>query len=106
MAALSLMKGSKIMTKEETIYKISEVIITSGTLVFWDAVEPVIESGMVALFAPLTPFAPYISASLCAMGFGLSSYLLADIVPKAVSLILNGTCLYRERTRGFSATGC
>jgi hypothetical protein len=55
MAALSLMKGSKIMTKEETIYKISEVIITSGTLVFWDAVEPVIESGMVALFAPLTP---------------------------------------------------
>lgn len=55
MAALSLMKGSKIMTKEETIYKISEVIITSGTLVFWDAVEPVIESGMVALLLHWLP---------------------------------------------------
>ena len=99
MAALSLMKGSKTMTREETIYKLSEAIITSGTLVFWDAVEPVIESGMVALFAPLAPLAPYISASLCAMGFGLSSYLLADIVPKAVSLILSTEPAYTAKGR-------
>ncbi|WP_038913288.1 GIY-YIG nuclease family protein [Dickeya zeae] len=88
-SAVALVNGAKSLTREELITKISEVIITSGALIFWDALEPFIESGLTGLFAPLAPFSPYISSTLCAIGFGVTSYYLSGLVPKVIGLIVD-----------------
>ncbi|AUP76694.1 hypothetical protein CWS02_14100 [Enterobacter sp. EA-1] len=77
------------MTRQQMIDKASEIIITSGVLIFWDALEPIIESGITGLFAPLAPFAPYISSLLCAIGFGVTSHYLSSFVPQVLTLVAN-----------------
>lgn len=89
MSAMALVKGAKTMTRQQMIDKASEIIITSGVLIFWDALEPIIESGMTGLFAPLAPFAPYISSLLCAIGFGVTSHYLSSFVPQVLTLVAN-----------------
>ncbi len=81
MAALSLMKGSKTMTREEPSIRSLRSLSPAG---LWCSgcgrTGDRIRYG--GSFCSTGSLCPYISASLCAMGFGLSSYLLADIVPK------------------------
>ena len=89
MASVAVLQGVKTLTREELITKISEVIITSGALIFWDALDPLIETGLTALFPPLAPFSPYISSTLSAVGFGITSYYLSKLIPKAVTLIID-----------------
>lgn len=82
--AWKLYQGSKTMTREELVRKISETIIASGTLVLWDALDPVIE----AQLGFLGPFAPYVSAAVCAVGFGLSSYALQSFVVAIIDAVV------------------
>ncbi|WP_158782727.1 GIY-YIG nuclease family protein [Pantoea sp. BAV 3049] len=111
LSAVALIRGSESLSRQEMTDKISEVIITSGALIFWDALDPFIESGLTGLFAPLAPFAPYISATVCAVGFGVTSYYLSAIVPGIVSLIVNseprfaaaGREAYTELVNNFEA---
>lgn len=74
------------MSREELIVKISETVLVSGMLVFWDAIDPLIETQLTAFVGP---FAPYLAASLTAIGFGVSSYCLRKVIPAAVAYIVN-----------------
>jgi hypothetical protein len=82
--AWKLYQGAGNMSREELVRKISETVIVGGTLVLWDALDPVIEANL----AMLGPFAPYVSSAIVAIGFGLSSYALQAIVSKAVDAIV------------------
>ena len=84
--AWDLYRGSKTMSREELIVKISETVLVSGMLVFWDAIDPLIETQLTAFVGP---FAPYLAASLTAIGFGVSSYCLRKVIPAAVAYIVN-----------------
>lgn len=85
-AAAELHKGIKTMSKEELVAKISEVIITSGCLIVWDALDAVLESYLTPLIGPV---APYLAAILSAIGFGVSSHYLCKCVPQIVDAILS-----------------
>lgn len=82
--AWNLYRGAANMSREELVRKISETIIVSGTLVIWDGLDPLIEANL----AMLGPFAPYVSAAVVAIGFGLSSFALQGIVTKAIDAIV------------------
>lgn len=99
MAARALQKNANMMDKETLVVTISELIIMSGSLIVWDAVDPIMEQGMNVLLPPLVPFSPYISAVTCAIGFGVTSYYLCDVVPKVVSTILNMESEFSEKGR-------
>lgn len=88
-AAWQLYKGQKTMGKAELVAKISETIITSGCLVIWDALDPIIEANLTALIPPIAPFAPYFAATIAAIGFGVSSHYLSGFVPQIVEKIVN-----------------
>lgn len=88
-AAWQLYKGKQALSKAELIEKISETIITSGCLVIWDALDPIIEAQLTALFPPMAPYAPYIAATIAAIGFGVSSHYLSGFVPTIVEKIVN-----------------
>ncbi|PKG58692.1 MULTISPECIES: GIY-YIG nuclease family protein [unclassified Shewanella] len=88
-AAWQLYKGAKTLSKAELIQKISETIITSGCLVIWDALDPIIEANLIALFPAITPFAPYLAATIAAIGFGISSHYLSGIIPLIVEKIID-----------------
>lgn len=98
-AAWELYKGNKTMSKQELINKISETIITSGCLIIWDALDAIIEIQMTATFPPLKPYAPYLAAAISAIGFGVSSHYLCDIVPKIVEKVLNTETGHHEALR-------
>lgn len=83
--AWSLFKNARSMTQEELVHKITETIVVSATLVFWDAVDPVIESQLLGVMGPV---APYVAAAISAIGFGLSSHYLQKFVPKIVNYLL------------------
>ncbi|VTU22328.1 Nuclease subunit of the excinuclease complex [Variovorax sp. PBL-H6] len=82
--AWNLYRGANTMSREELVRKISETVIVSGSLVVWDALEPVIESHL----GMLGPFAPYVSCAVVAIGFGLSSYALQKIVTRIIDAIV------------------
>lgn len=82
--AWKLYQGAANMSHEELVRKISETVIVSGTLVIWDALEPIIEANL----GMLGPFAPYVSSAVVAIGFGLSSFALQGIVTKAIDAII------------------
>ncbi|GAB2582887.1 nucleotide excision repair endonuclease [Dyella jejuensis] len=84
--AWELYRGSQTMSKEELIRKISETILISASLVFWDALDPLLESNLVPLVGPA---APYLAAALSAIGFGVTSYFLRQAVPAIVSYLVN-----------------
>lgn len=84
--AWNLYRGAQTMSKEELIRNISETILISGTLVFWDAMDPLLEANLLPLVGPA---APYLAAALSAIGFGVSSYCLRKVVPAIVSFLVN-----------------
>ncbi|MDR8522719.1 GIY-YIG nuclease family protein [Shewanella fidelis] len=88
-AAWQLYKGKQALSKAELIEKISETIITSGCLVIWDALDPIIEAQLTALIPPMAPYSPYIAATISAIGFGVSSHYLSGFVPQIVEKIVN-----------------
>lgn len=95
-AAVELHKGNKTMSKEELVEKISEVIITSGCLILWDALDLVLEE----YFSPLIgPVAPYLAAILSAIGFGVSSHYLCEFIPQIVEKILSFETGHHEAQR-------
>lgn len=82
--AWKLYRGASTMSREALVRKISETVIISGSLVMWDALDPVIESHL----GMLGPFAPYVSCAVVAIGFGLSSFALQTIVTKIIDAIV------------------
>jgi len=88
-AAWSLYKGNETMSREELIKNISETIIISASMILWDSLDLIIETNLTALFPAIAPFAPYISATLSAIGFGVTSHYLCQIVPEIVESILS-----------------
>lgn len=82
-AGWSLFKGSKTMSREELVLKVTETIAISGALIVWDALDAVMESQMTAL----GPIAPFLSATFAAIGFGLTSYYLTTYLPKIINFV-------------------
>jgi len=85
-AAWELYKGNATMSKQELIAKISETIITSGSLILWDALDLIIE---INLKPYVGPFAPYLAATISAIGFGITSHSLCKFIPQIVDEILS-----------------
>lgn len=83
--AWQLYKGAETMSREELVRKVSATIITTGSLVVWDALDPLIEGKLAGVMGP---FAPYVSATLVAVGFGLSSYLLNEAVTAVIDAVI------------------
>ncbi|MFS6538284.1 GIY-YIG nuclease family protein [Idiomarina loihiensis] len=81
-----LFKGAKTMSTEELVQKISETIITSSTLILWNALDAIIEAQLTPLVGP---FAPFLAAAISAIGFGLSAHYLQKFVPQIVDFIVN-----------------
>ena len=87
--AWQLYRGAITMSREELVRKISETIIISGSLVIWDALDAVLEKWIaVQSGGTLAPFAPYFSAAITAVGFGLSSYALQAIVTRIIDSVI------------------
>ena len=84
--AWQLYKGAQSMPREELIQKIVETVVVSGTLIFWDGIEPVIEAQLLPLVGVA---APYISCVIAAIGFGLCSYHLQKVVPPIVAFLVD-----------------
>lgn len=82
--AWNLYHGSQTMSREELVRKVSETVIISGSLILWDALDPVIEANL----AVLGPFAPYVSSAVVAVGFGLSSFALQKIVTHVIDALI------------------
>lgn len=96
-SAWNLYRGAETMSKEELINKISETILISGVLVFWDAIDPVLELQLSALLGPAGPMlAPLLAASITAIGFGISSYYLRKIIPVVVAYLINFRLSFKE----------
>ncbi|QBR42913.1 GIY-YIG nuclease family protein [Stenotrophomonas indicatrix] len=87
--AWNLYKGAQTLTREELVRKISETIITSGSLVIWDSLDLMLEKWLVAQTGgALVPFAPYISAAVTAVGFGISTHAMQAIVTRAIDAVI------------------
>lgn len=84
--AWQLFHGSKTMSAEELVQKVSETVILSGTLILWDALDPVLEAKLATVVGPLAPF---LSAAICAIGYGLSSHHLQKVVPSIVRFVVD-----------------
>lgn len=82
--AWNLYQGAQTMSREALVRKISETVIVSGSIVLWDALDPIIE----AQLAALGPFAPYVSSAVVAVGFGLSSFALQKIVTHIIDAVI------------------
>lgn len=85
-SAWDLYRGSQVMSRIELIEKISETILISGMMVFWDAIDPLLEAQLTPVLGVV---APYLAASLTAIGFGVSSYYLRKAVPAAVAYLID-----------------
>lgn len=92
-SAWDLFQGARTMTKEELVRKVSETIIVSGTMVFWDGIDAVIESQLVGIVGPV---APYLAAAISAIGFGLSSHYLQKLVPTIVDFLVNSRTSFHD----------
>lgn len=82
--AWNLYRGSQAMSREELVRKVCETVVVSGSLILWDALDPVIEANL----AVLGPFAPYVSSVVVAVGFGLSSFALQKIVTHVIDALI------------------
>lgn len=92
-SAWQLHKGAKTMTTEELVQKITETLIVSGSLVIWDALDPIIEAQLLPVLGPV---APYLSAAICAIGFGISSHYLQGVVPHVVEFLISCKSMHHE----------
>lgn len=86
MAAVKLYRGAETMSREELVRKISETVIISGSLVIWDALDPVIEAKLLPFIGP---FAPYLSSALVAIGFGVTSFGLQKVVTCIIDAVVS-----------------
>jgi hypothetical protein len=84
--AWNLYQGAQTLTREELVRKVTETIVVSGSLILWDAMDPVIEAQLVAL--GLGPFAPFVASAIVAIGFGLSSFSLQKIVTFIIDALI------------------
>ncbi|MEG0246971.1 MAG: hypothetical protein RR726_31530, partial [Pseudomonas sp.] len=84
--AWQLYKGAQTLPREELIQKIVETVVVSGTLIFWDGIEPIIEAQLLPLVGVA---APYLSCVIAAIGFGLCSYHLQKVVPPIVAFLVD-----------------
>ena len=91
--AWDLFQNARSLTREELVRKVTETIIVSATLVFWDAIDPVIEGQLGGVIGPV---APYAAAAISAIGFGLSSHYLQQFVPKIVDFLLSTRTGYHD----------
>lgn len=82
--AWNLYRGAQNLSREELVRKVSETVIVTGSLILWDALDPMIESQL----AVLGPFAPYVSSAVVAVGFGLSSFALQKIVAHIIDTLV------------------
>lgn len=83
--AWQIYNGAQGMTREELVRKIMETIVVSGSLVVWDSLGLMLEKWLVAQTGgALVAFAPYISATVCAIGFGISAHALQAIVTRII----------------------
>lgn len=85
LTAWQLVQGAKTMTTEELAQKVTETLVLSGTLILWDALDPILEANLATLVGPV---APYLSAAICAVGYGISSFYLQRFVPALVKLLI------------------
>ncbi len=84
-----LYKGAQTMSREELVRKISETVIISGSLVVWDSLDLFLEKWLTAQTGgALTPFAPYISAAVTAVGFGISTHALQGFVTRIIDAVI------------------
>jgi hypothetical protein len=84
-SAWQLFQGAQTMSTEKLVAKVTETIVLSGTLILWDALDPVLEVNLASVVGPV---APYLSATICAIGYGLSSFYLQKLVPALVEMLL------------------
>lgn len=78
-------KGAQGMSREELVRKITETIVVSGSLVLWDSLDLMLEKWLVAQTGgAMAAFSPYISATVCAIGFGISTHALQAIVTRII----------------------
>lgn len=85
LSAWQLFQGAQTMDSEALVEKVTETIVLSGTLILWDALDPVLEANLASVVGPV---APYLSAAICAIGYGLSSFYLQKFVPALVKMLL------------------
>jgi hypothetical protein len=85
LSAWQLFQGAQAMSSEELIGKVTETLVLSGTLILWDALDPVLEVNLASVVGPV---APYLSAAICAIGYGLSSFYLQKFVPALVKMLI------------------
>jgi hypothetical protein len=85
----NLYKEAPTMPREELVRKISETVIVSGSLVVWDSLDLILEKWLVAQTGgALAPFAPYISAAVTAVGFGISTHALQGFVSRIIDAVI------------------
>jgi len=85
LSAWQLFQGAKTMTTDELVQKVTETLVLSGTLILWDALDPILEANLATVVGPI---APYLSATVCAVGYGVSSFYLQRVVPALVKLLI------------------
>jgi hypothetical protein len=85
LAAWQLFEGSKNMSTDELVQKVTETLVLSGTLILWDSLDPVLEASLASVVGPVAPF---LSAVICAVGYGISSFYLQRFVPALVRMLI------------------
>lgn len=92
-----LYKGAQMMSREELVRKVSETVIIGGSLVIWDSFDLMLEKWLIAQTGgTLAPFAPYISAAVAAVGFGISTHALQGFVTRIIDAVIAFKCGYVE----------
>lgn len=85
MNAYNIYKNKESMSTEEVLTKIIETIVISGSLVLWDSLDVVIEG---LIFPYVGIFTGVVAGVISAIGFGITSHMLSQFVPKLVEFIL------------------
>lgn len=85
LSAWQLFQGAQTMSSAELAEKITETLVLSGSMILWDALDPILEAQLITVVGPV---APYLSAAICAIGYGLSSFYLQKLVPSLVKMLL------------------
>jgi len=87
--AWQLYQGAQTMSRELLVRKITETIVVSGSLVIWDSLDLMLEKWLgVQSGGALVPFAPYISAAVAAIGFGVSSHAMQAVVARIIDTVI------------------
>jgi hypothetical protein len=95
--AWKLYKGAETMSREELARKVCETIVVSGSLVIWDALDAMLETWITAQSGgTLALFAPYLSAAVTAIGFGVTTHGLQAIVTRIIDAVIGFQLGYIE----------